>query len=148
VTRQHSKPYRLASAALLAAIDEKFPAAARLVQRLYGECGPDSVVDAILAWCDTLHAHATDGDMAPLKIRIGHMTLETGEVDKDVPPRIAIAGRLIAARIADDEPGFRAICDEVSSDKEWSQVVCGVLEQAAATIRTFPRGYARMGGAR
>ena len=144
----HAKPYRLAHAALLAAIDGKFPTAARLVQRLYDECGADSVLDAVLAWCDTLHAHATDGDMTPIKTRIGHMAVETGAVDKNPPARIATAGRLIAARMADDEAGFRSICAEVSSDKAWSEVVSGVLEQVSATVRTIPRGYAQMGGAR
>lgn len=144
----NSKPIRLAGAALTAGIDDKWDAANRYVQRINDECGPDSLPYVLMGWVDTLADHATGG--APIG-RVGAvrgMEYETGRIQDEVPDRIEWARRVVKARAEMDEAAFIALVDELARIDDGmvrGQYVGAVLEVAALSIRSLPRGYAVMG---
>lgn len=145
---EHSKPIRLAAAALRAGIDDKWPAASRYVQRINDECGPDSLPYALMAWCDAVADHATDGQPVTEKVHVAPMAYETGQIGGDVPPRIRWGNAVVKARAEMDQAAFTSLVNEltgITDAKERGSYVGTVLEAAALSIRAFPRGYARMG---
>lgn len=147
-TPEHSKPIRLAGAALLAGVDDNWAKASRYVQRINDECGPDSLPYILMGWCDTIADHATDGKPVTGRVAVSSMEYETGSMSTDVPPRIRWAAAVLKARAEMDEGAFRALLDElygIDDGHERGSYVGAVLEAAALTLRTMPRGYARMG---
>jgi hypothetical protein len=142
----HSKPVRLAHAALQAAFGEKYDAMNRYLARISQECGGEGITVALMTWCDAFHAHATDGDLRPAKVRLSMIQSDTGAVatGEDLPEPAVWAKRLIAARLAMDEQAWSDAIDDVPPDQV-GQYVWGVLHVVATTINGLPRGYARMG---
>lgn len=148
MTQPHSKPIRLAHAALFAGIDNKWDSASRYVQRINDECGPDSLPYALMAWCDAIAEHAMDGFPPGRKIQVKGMEYETGAVVDEVPARIRWAQDVVKARGEMDEAAFTKLVNELvgmDDDKERGRYVGAVLEAAALSIRGLPRGYAVMG---
>ncbi len=147
----HSKPLRLAAAALTAGIDDKWKAATRYVQRINDECGPDALPLVLMGWCDTMAEHATDGQPLSAKVNVLGMEHETGSLASDkMPPRTRWAAAVLKARAELDEDAFRALIEELNAmpdGHERGSYVGAVLESAALSIRSLPRGYARMGRA-
>jgi hypothetical protein len=148
---EHSKPVRLAAAALTAGIDNDWPKASRYVQRINDECGPDSLPYALMGWCDTLAMHATDGQPIGRVGAVKGMAYETGALTDDVPPRVQWAQKVVKARAEMDQAAFTALVNElahISDGNVRGSYVGAVLETAALSIRSLPRGYARMGSTR
>lgn len=148
MTQPHSKPIRLAHAALFAGIDNQWSKASRYIQRINDECGPDSLPYALMTWCDAIAEHAMDGFPADRKIRVKGMEYETGAIVDEVPARIRWAQDVVKARGEMDEAAFTAAVDElgqIDDAKERGSYVGAVLEAAALSIRGLPRGYAVMG---
>ena len=146
---EHSKPIRLAAQALRAGIDDNWPSASRYVQRINDECGPDSLPYALMAWCDALADHATDGEPVTDQVRVAPMAYETGQIGGDVPPRIRWGNAVVKARAEMDQAAFTALVNELNTIPDAAvrgSYVGAVLEAAALSIRAFPRGYTRMGG--
>jgi hypothetical protein len=148
----HSKPVRLAHAALLAGVDGKWQRATDLIKRINEECPGPGLGDALVAWCDAMQEHSTDGDMTFVKIQTAPMKVETGELEAhgEKAAYLAWCGRLITARAAGDRDAFVACMDELNAMPdgfERGQYVGALVESVALTIRTLPRGYARMGRA-
>jgi hypothetical protein len=52
----------------------------------------------------------------------------------DVPPAVRWAGRFVAARAVGDEAACTALVDSCTSDAEFCQNVCAMLEVAAMTL--------------
>lgn len=147
----HSKPVRLAAAALTAAIDDDWRRATDAVSRLNAECGGDGLWTALLGWCDTVAAHAVGGTPEFGKVRVAAWTVETGAVNQAVPERTQWAMDLIAARANGDLDMFTALVqrlNDIDDGLERGRYVSALLESAALTIRHLPRGYAARGGAR
>lgn len=145
---EHRKHIRLAGAALTAGIDGKWKAASRYLQRINDECGPDSLPEVLMAWCDTMADHATDGHPVSTEVNVESMQYETGSIGGDAPPRIRWATAVLKARAEMDQDAFRACIEEVNAmddGHERGSFVAAVLEGAALTVRGLPRGYARMG---
>lgn len=150
---QHSKPIRLAHAALTAAIDGKWRKASDLVTRISTECPGPGIGDALIAWCDALAEHSNGGPVEFGKVRVRTLETETGAIDADAgrTPYLDWAGRLVVARGAGDFDAFAALLDEVNAIPdgfERGRYAGQLLESAALTIRNLPYGYARMGGTR
>jgi hypothetical protein len=150
----HSKPVRLAATAFHAGLAGKWNIAQRAVQRIADECGGEGIGDALLAWCDTLTAHARGGtNVLPTPIRVQFWNGDTGQLDgpdsERVPAATRWAGRLIAARAAMDLDTFRATLNTLPEDQaDSSRYVWAVLQVTVWQVRGLPRGYTRMGGGR
>lgn len=147
---EHSKPVRLAHAALFAGVDGKWQKATDLIARINAECPREGLADALVAWCDAIQEHSTDGDMSFQKIRTVMMAVETGELNNSAAntPYMDWTQRLITSRAAGDRDVFVALLDElnaVDDGFERGRYVSALVTSAALTIRTLPRGYARMG---
>lgn len=147
---EHSKPVRLAHAALFAAIDGKWDRANELLARLNRECPGPGLGDALVAWCDAMQDHATDGDMSFQRIRTAPMAIETGELiaHDGKEPYLAWCGRIIQSRTAGDRDEFVAALDELNAIEggvERGRYVSMLVESIALSIRTLPRGYAATG---
>lgn len=147
---EHSKPIRLAHAALLAGVDDKWQKATDLVARINAECQSGGLADALVAWCDAMQEHANDGDMTFQKIRTVPMAVETGELNNETAktPYMDWTQRLITARAAGDRDAFVALLDElnaVGDGRERGRYVSALVTSVALSIRTLPRGYAKLG---
>lgn len=144
----HSKPIRLAAAALNAALDRQWPRAERALQRLNAECDSGGLADALIGWCDTLIAHVTDGDAGAQKVRMAAWNVDTGALGGEIRPTVRWAMELIQARAAMDLDAFRAKLDELNAIDdgfERGKYVVELLQSVALTISSTPRGYGRMG---
>jgi len=148
---EHSKPVRLAAAAFQAGLAGKWRAAERAVQRIGDECGEEGVNTAMLAWCDTLIAHASgEAGMAPRRIGIQFWHGETGELDapgsQRVPAETQWAARLLQARAAMDQGAWIAACEDLPEDRlAIGQHVWAVLQLTVWQVNGLPSGYTRMG---
>ncbi|MCW2768158.1 MAG: hypothetical protein JWO11_4117 [Nocardioides sp.] len=129
----------LASTAMYAAIAQDWPKANKATQAIGDEFGGDGVIAAALAWCDSMLAHTPGVDpTSGNPVRLTFKNLESGRVDNDanqVPPAIRWAGRIVAARAADDEPGFRGLIESLESDKQFSEYIGALLSMVAANLR-------------
>lgn len=146
----HSKPARLAHAALSAALADKWATATRAIQRINDECGGDGLSIALRAWCDTYVDHSTDGTMNPNVGGVNLIRTETGQLDRigsdRVPARVQWAARLVHARAAMDQEAWLSCIAELPDDGHViGSYVGAVLEAVAISINGLPRGYAGMG---
>jgi len=148
MTATYAKWRRLASAALTHAIDGKYESANTVNARMREEC-PDHCLDALIAWCDTAIDHATDGHPAVMAEAAGvaAVAIETGKIGTDVPARVAWAHRLLHARCRMDQAAWNDAIAEVREFDKATQAshLGAVLEAAALTIRSLPRGYMALG---
>lgn len=132
---------RLAAIALYAAMAENWPAATRAVQAINDRCGSAGISRAVLCWSDTLidYNPETNGDGRP--VRLSFMNADTGHVNFDddadaVPEQFRWAGRIIAARAAQDLPAWEAMIDALPDDpKVHGDHVGAVLQVVALTLR-------------
>lgn len=146
----HSKPVRLAHAALYACIDKDWTKAERLLRRLNTECPGPGLGDALVAWCDALAEHGNDGPFEFGKVRVFEVDGDTGAKLGDLTPQQEWCNRLIVARAAGNRDAFAALLDELNTIADGMErgtyAVC-LAQAVAGTMRTYPRGYARMGRA-
>jgi hypothetical protein len=147
---QHSKPVRLAHAALAAATAGKWKSVATTVERISTECPGVGLGDALVAWCDAIAEHSNDGMPEFGRVRVATLETDTGAMNapSGQTPHIQWVGRLIAARAAGDRAAFEACMDELNAivdGFERGRYVLQLVESVALTIRHLPRGYARMG---
>lgn len=129
---------KLATTALHAAMRDDWPAATTAVQAINDRHGGRGLMAAILAWCDTAILKMTGSFTASGSVAVAFQAVETGEIGgaDDVPAEVRWAGRLIAARAADDEPTFNALIESVPSDpKAMGAHVARLLEMVAINIR-------------
>lgn len=126
-----------ATTILHAARNSHWETAALLAERIVADYGPGVIVDAMAAWIDT-YAHvcgvAEDKPVTPHLV--GFVNTGTGDfVDADgAPLGLAWAGRLITARLADDESTFNALINAVPDEETWSDCVDRVLSLVALGI--------------
>lgn len=129
----------LAGRALQLAVLGERHTAGRVVQRIAAEHGGSAVVAAMLAWIDTL-VEARGGVADPgAGVRLAFVEARSGDVHDagDVEPLQAWAGRLIAARVADDEAIGRALIDTAAAGTEldWGRHVLTLLNTVALNLR-------------
>jgi hypothetical protein len=147
---QHSKPVRLAHAALVAGVDGKWKRVEDILRRLNTECPGPGLGDALVAWCDAMAQHAEGGEPEFQPVRIATMNADTGGLNSPEgnTPELRWAGRLIAARAAGDRDQFVAVMDELNAIDDGftrGRYVVQLVESVALVMRTLPYGYARMG---
>lgn len=145
---EHSKPVRLAAAALNAAVEDDWRRATDAVARLNRECPGPGLMVALVAWCDTFADHANGGMPEFSKVRIKAWNVKDGSTDGELPDRTRWAIELIKARAEGDEKEFNAVVqrlNDITDGYERGNYVSALLESIALTIRSLPRGFARMG---
>ena len=146
----HSKPIRLASAAMQAALASKHDSAVSYLQRINDECGGQGLYVALMAWCDAYADHATGGAPTPARVNMSFIREDTGQLDDEnsdrLPPEIRWAGQIVAARAALDQDRFDELITKMPDDGAGRGDYMGaVLLTIANTINGLPRGFARMG---
>lgn len=136
LSKNEKRAIRLATDALHAALADDWARATRAVQRTSDECGAEGVARAILGWSDTLIGRMPGGKGKP--VRLAFMEAESGRIDTnadDVPPRVRWAGRVLAARAADDKATWDALMDALPDDGQViGEYVSAVLEMVALTL--------------
>lgn len=127
----------LARTALWAAVRDDTDQAVAAVKSISSETGGEGLMDAILGWCDTAIAQAGVEVGAP--IRIAWMEAETLRVNagpEEVRPTARWAGRLLAARAADDQDMFMALMDSIPHDpKAVGDHVWELVQMVALNLR-------------
>lgn len=143
----HSKPRRLATAALNAAIDKDWKRAEAAIQRLNDECGADALGYALVAWCDSGVIHANGGvPDAEFWTKVVPWNVDTGAINEVMEPHMKWGADLAAARAALDLPRFQELLGElnaIADGMERGRRVGALVASLATTIRSLPRGYGR-----
>lgn len=137
----------LAAAALMAGLNEQWPAATAALQAINDELGANGTEYACRAWCDTLVIRyqaatgMTDGDGTV--IQPVWKDAETGEefgADK-AEPAARWAGQVIAARAAMDFDGYSALVSSLPADPQViGDHVGTLLTMVATTLRALMAG--------
>jgi hypothetical protein len=138
LSKVEQRAIRLASAALTCAVSNDWDRATKAVQRIGDECGEVGVGRAILGWSDTL-IHRM-GHKPGKPVNLVFQQVETGRIDtadgEHVPERVRWAGKVIAARAADDEAAWDALMKALPEDGAVvGQHVAAVLEMVALMLR-------------
>jgi hypothetical protein len=115
------------------------PAAHAAASALIAEHGTDVLPQVMLAWIDTaLAAMGVARDGRPAQLVFADVSTGRCATDAaDVSPTVAWAGRLLNARIADDEDSFRALLDAVP-DGQSGVYVNALLDCCAQSVRLGP----------
>lgn len=146
-TVEHSKPVRLARAALAAVQEGEDGRAGRLLDRISNECGWAGVHVAIQAWCDSYLDHALDGKVDDQRRRTGEpvwIRADTGQLDRedsDLPADVLWAGKTINARCDMDADAFRQLMAELPDGVDGGRYVWRLLGMVASSISGLPRGF-------
>lgn len=128
----------LASEAMTAAVDNRFDDVAAAIQRIHDEYGPDVVVPLCTSLADTaLHAQGIHeyGPGVKLKFAVesGGWITPSGPIGE----LNAAAGRLIAARAADDEETFIALLQAAQDANQLGPLVGYLVVVSAKTAAAF-----------
>jgi hypothetical protein len=138
---------RLASQALQHGIAGKWKSVEQTLRRLGAECDSGGLATALVALCDTFAEHANDGMPEFGKVHMASWCIDTGAVGTPPRPSVQWALDLIQARAGGDRAAFSALLETLNTKDgfERGRYVLELIESVALTIRSLPRGYARMG---
>jgi hypothetical protein len=137
-TPERDRAVKIATIALHRALAGDLPGAASYVERLNGTGG---LITAIIGWCDTYICRIAGADAYGKGIRIAWWNVETGSIETDadkMPPPQRWAGRVIAARAADDEPGFYALLRAPAEGSELGDCITALLDMVARSLNSLP----------
>lgn len=142
-TNRHSEQFLatvtdLAELALRAGMAGDWQTAADAIQVLNYAAGDSGVIQGMLAWIDTCLAqggYTEYGGSVGLKWK----TVETGQIagsPEEVPPAVRWAGRLYAARLADDQDTFESLINAIPMDPaQTGDYVMAVLQSTVLMIK-------------
>lgn len=145
---EHSKPVRLATSVLMAAVDNDWPKSQRAFERLAAECDEYGLGEALMAWCGIVLSHCCGGQWDGKPIKVVPMAVETGALGGDLPPEKQWAMDMIQARGQQTPDEFRRLVEVHSAIEDgyergrWAQAL---VEICAHTIRSVPSGIAMLG---
>lgn len=140
MTEEDDHVLDLARQAVEAAMGEDWDAASSVTQAISDDAGGHGTALALLAWCDWLiisqnRARGQADDGAAELARPVWMNPATGQIVKnadDVPPSVAWAGQLVAARAVKDMASFNALLSAMPADGKARGQYAGALLQACA----------------
>jgi hypothetical protein len=128
VDRSDARLQKLATAAVYHWHEKRRDQAVKVIEQIATDYDGDAVVQAMLLWIDSAlnRVGAKTGHLN----RITFLNANSGQVnDADsAPPHIAWAGRLLNARLVDDEAMFTALIAAVPDEATWGANVQGVLD--------------------
>jgi hypothetical protein len=127
----------LAAKALTAARDRDLDVAGKALNAIQLRFGGEVIPAVMLAWIDTM-ATACGFNPKPGQA-VGVLWQFDGSdeiTDADAtPPAARWAGRLVAARLADDQPQFRALINSCGTDEVFSANVAALLTTCGVMLR-------------
>jgi hypothetical protein len=135
-TAEEKRAIELAGHALNCGVSDKWEEAAGFVKQLGEETGSDGVYVALIGWCDTYLG--IEGVPIGAQTCISFQALECGAIGSadEVPADVAWAGRMLAARAADDADNWEALCEALPEDGHVvARHVMRLLEMCAYGIR-------------
>lgn len=133
---ERERAIKIATVALHRAMAGDMEEAANYVKRLNGT---DGLVLAIKAWVDTFIGRVVgwpeEGRTPAFQMRL--LNVDTGDVEiaDEAPRHAAWAGRLIAARLADDEAGFIALLKAPAEGAQLGDAIMGLLHSVAVSLK-------------
>lgn len=124
----------MAANALSFAMEEKFDEARSVLEDMAASYGGQGAIQAALLWIDTLGAKlgaTNDGQAVALKFK----AVETGEITgaDGRRPTVVWAGRLITARLSDDEATFIALIN-VAGKRDIGPYIGELLQMVALSM--------------
>ncbi len=126
----------MARNALDFAVKEKFADAVAAMGRINARYGGDGGIQAALLWIDYLAAHH---GAKPNSAGVAFLlkAVETGAISPvtDQRPTVVWAGRLIAARLADDESTFVALINAVGKRPDFGSYIGELLHMVALSLK-------------
>lgn len=127
------KPY--AARALHSAMAGDMQGAADALMDQQRACGADSITDTVLALIDTM-LHNTGVEEYGGAVQPAWRSIETGQVagPDGTPAPVVWAGRLVAARMADDPDTYMALVAAVPKGEQ-GRYVMAVVNVVATTLR-------------
>jgi hypothetical protein len=133
--REYADTVRLTATALSHARAGHWMQTGADVQAVHDRYGGEGIQVLLLGLADAMLFHQggpamTEEPVMPVWV---DTTGAVGNAD-DVRPAVRWAGRFIAARAADDAVACAALVKSCTSDVEFSQNVCAMLEVAATTL--------------
>lgn len=146
---EHQRAVKIATVALHRAMAGDLEDAASYIKRLDGTEG---LITAIIGWCDTFIAQVIgDVEYGAQPVRMALWCAETGEVETadEAPVHARWAGRLISARLANDEAGFMALLKAPDEGAQLGDAIMGLLQSVAISIKnadTLRAAAAEIGG--
>ncbi|WP_242890152.1 hypothetical protein [Actinomadura litoris] len=140
LTRKERRAVQLAGAALTAALGNDWQRASAMLQRISTECGGEGMQRALLSLCDTVIHHAGITPGQPVRIMFQQADGDGRITGADeVQRRESVwAGRLLAARAADDEDTWSALIEALPRDGyAIGQHVIALLEMCTLMIARY-----------
>lgn len=138
---RNPRAMELAGVALYAAMADDTDKAVDAVKAISEETGGEGLMDAILGWCDTLIVRTPDLEIGK-PVKIAWMEAETRRINDgphEVRPTARWAGRLLAARAADDHDTFMALMDSIPhGPKDVGDHVWELVQMVALNLRQAP----------
>jgi hypothetical protein len=139
-TEEENRVLNLANQAVRAAMREDWDLATSAMQLISDESGGHGTLLALVAWCDWLiisqnRARGRPDHEAAELARPVWVQPRTGRIVTDaggVPPAVAWAGQLVAARAAMDMPSFNALLSAMPADSQGRGKYAGALLEACA----------------
>ncbi|HEX3778486.1 MAG TPA: hypothetical protein VHX38_02385 [Pseudonocardiaceae bacterium] len=128
--------WKLAAFALTKARDMDYEPAGQAIQRLGEVYGFEVIPQVMLAWIDsTISQCGIDPEGKPVGIAWQREGSEEVTDADSTPPAVVWAGRLVGARLADDEEMYRAVIASIEDDEQWSRNVAALLTTCGAMLR-------------
>ena len=142
--RRERRAVQLAGVALTAARANDWPRAVKMLQRINDECGPDGAGRALLSLCDTAIAEMGIPPGAPVHIQYKNIDTQQVQGADEVEKREVVwAGRMLAARAAQDQDTWDALIETLPDDpRVMGQHALALLQMVALNPRVY-RGGAR-----
>jgi hypothetical protein len=139
-TQELPRWWKLAAFALKAARDLDYQAAGQAGQRIGEDYGYDVIPQVMLAWIDTTISQCgLDPEGKAVAIAWQREDSDVVTAADATPPSVVWAGRLVGARLADDEDMYRAVIASVEDDAQWSRNVAALLTTCGAMLRRAAR---------
>lgn len=107
------------------------------VEQIQADHGPGVLPAVLVALCDTTLAAAGHRPARPRQVSLAFTDLDRRDLSAgEVPPNVAWAGRLVAARAADDRETFEALIAAAMADEEaWGRAVMTLFRLAAKNVK-------------
>lgn len=133
--RRDPRLQAMAANALNLVTEEKYDEARSVLEDMAASYGGDGAIQAALLWIDTLAAKlgaANDGQGVALMFK----AVETGEIGgaDGRRPTVVWAGRLVTARLADDEATFVALIN-TAGKRDIGPYIGELLHMVALSIK-------------
>jgi len=137
--QERERGRKVATIALHRAMEGDIRTAAHYISRLNGS---PALQVAIMGWIDTYIARCIGNEHRGTPLPMAWTPVETGGVRTadEVPPPARWAGRLISARLTDDEDGYNALLRAPAEGVELGDGIIALLQMVAIGLKRSEAG--------